>query len=131
MGVDISHLVLEALGDTNDQVVDKGSDGAEGSDIFPCAVVKLNVDDVLRWVGEGDSKMAKVLCEFACCRSFVSCAAPIDAILGARVQCAPLGPSTVTILVLMWTLTPSGTVSDSWECMYFILGELWEEMRVD
>jgi hypothetical protein len=67
MGIDVSHLVLVALGDANNQVVDEGSDCAEGSDIFPCAVVKLDVDDVLGWVGEGDSKMAKVFCEFAYC----------------------------------------------------------------
>ena len=28
MGVDVAHLVLVALGDTNDQVVDDGSDGS-------------------------------------------------------------------------------------------------------
>lgn len=34
MGIDVSHLVLEALGDTDDQVVDERSDGSESGDIL-------------------------------------------------------------------------------------------------
>lgn len=41
MGVDVTHLVLEALGDTDDHVVDEGADGAEGGDVLPVAVVHL------------------------------------------------------------------------------------------
>lgn len=52
MGVDVTHLVLVALGDADDHVVDKGADSAESSDILAVAVVELDVDDVLFRVGE-------------------------------------------------------------------------------
>lgn len=65
MGVDVSHLVLEALRDTDDQVVDVGSDGSEGSDVLARAVVDLDADDILLWLGEVDSQMAQVLGELA------------------------------------------------------------------
>ena len=54
MGVDVSHLVLVALGDADDEVVDQSSNCAESGDIFPCAVVEFDVDNVLGWVGEGN-----------------------------------------------------------------------------
>ena len=72
MGVDVSHLVLEALGDADNQVVDQRSDCAEGSDILACTVVKLNVDDILLGVGEVDCYMAEVFAELAL--SLVRCA---------------------------------------------------------
>lgn len=65
MCVDVAHLVLVALGDTDDHVVDDGADGAEGSDILARAVVELDVDLVLCWVGEGDRKVTEVLGELA------------------------------------------------------------------
>jgi hypothetical protein len=65
MGVNVSHLVLEALCDTDNQVVDESSDCAEGSNILAGAVVKLDVDDILLWVGEVDCEMAEVLGELA------------------------------------------------------------------
>jgi hypothetical protein len=68
MGVDVAHLVLVALGNTNDEVVDQGSDCSEGSDILSCAVVELDVDDAGGGMRERDGKMAQVLCEFACHR---------------------------------------------------------------
>lgn len=52
MGVDVAHLVLEALGNTDDQVVDKGADGSQGSDVLARAMVQLDVDDVLLRVRE-------------------------------------------------------------------------------
>jgi len=39
MCVDVSHLVLEALGNTNDQVVNESSDCAESSDVLAGTVV--------------------------------------------------------------------------------------------
>ena len=57
MCVDVSHLVLETLGDSNDQVVDESSDCAEGSDVLAGTVVKLDVDDILLWVREVDGQM--------------------------------------------------------------------------
>jgi hypothetical protein len=65
MCVDVSHLVLEALGDTNDQVVDEGSDSSEGSNVLSRAVVEFDVDDILLWVGEVDSQVVQVLRELA------------------------------------------------------------------
>lgn len=66
MGVDVSHLVLEALGDTDDQVVDEGADGAQGGDVLPAAMVDLNGDDVLLGDGEVDGQVVQVLDELAC-----------------------------------------------------------------
>lgn len=54
MCIDISHLVLVSLGHADDEIVDEGPHCAEGCDIFPGAVVQLDVDDVLLWVREGD-----------------------------------------------------------------------------
>jgi hypothetical protein len=65
MGIDVSHLVLEALRDADNQVVDQGSDSAESSDVLAGAMVKLNVDDVLLGVREVDGEMAEVLAELA------------------------------------------------------------------
>jgi hypothetical protein len=65
MGIDVSHLVLEALGDTGDQVLDDGSDGAEGGNIFTVAVVDLDGDGVLLGVTEVDSQVTEVLGELA------------------------------------------------------------------
>lgn len=66
MGVDVSHLVLEALGDTDNQVVDEGSDCAESGDVLSGTVVQLNVDDILLWVREVHSQVVEVLGELAC-----------------------------------------------------------------
>jgi hypothetical protein len=54
MGIDVSHLILEALRDADNQVVDQGSDCAESSDVLAGAMVQLDVDDVLLWVREVD-----------------------------------------------------------------------------
>jgi hypothetical protein len=52
MGIDVSQLVLVSLGHANDQVVDESSDSSQGRNIFPCAVVELDVDDIFGRVGE-------------------------------------------------------------------------------
>lgn len=65
MGVDVAHLVLVALGHTNDHVVDDGADGAQGSDALPGAMVQLNRDDVLLGLVEVDRQVAQVLVELA------------------------------------------------------------------
>jgi hypothetical protein len=65
MGVDVAHLVLVALGDTDDQVVDEGADGAEGSDALARAVVELDLDEVLLGVREADSQVTEGLGESA------------------------------------------------------------------
>lgn len=61
MCVDVSHLVFEALSDTNDQIVDEGSDCAESCNVLSCAVVKLDLDNVLARAGEVDSQVGEVL----------------------------------------------------------------------
>jgi hypothetical protein len=65
MGVHVSHLVLVALGDTNDQVVDEGSDGSEGSDVLSGAVVEFDVNNILLGAREVDCQVAEVLDELA------------------------------------------------------------------
>jgi hypothetical protein len=65
VSVDVAHLVEETTGDTDNQVVDKGSDGTEGSDTLSNTVVQLDGDEVLLWATETDGNMGKVLCELA------------------------------------------------------------------
>lgn len=65
MGVDVSHLVLETLGDTDDQVVDKSSDSAEGGDILADAVVDVDGDGVGLGLGEADGDVGQVLDQLA------------------------------------------------------------------
>ena len=65
MGIDVSHLVLEALCHTDDQVVDQRSDGAESGDILASAVVQFDINDVLLGVREVNCQMAEVLGELA------------------------------------------------------------------
>ena len=52
MCIDIAHLVLEAPGHSDDKVVDDGFNGPQRCHVLACAMVQLNVDDVLRRVGE-------------------------------------------------------------------------------
>lgn len=66
MGVDVAHLVLEAAGDTDDQVVEDGSHGAEGSDGLAVTVVDLDLDDIRLGLLEGDGQMGQILHELAC-----------------------------------------------------------------
>lgn len=65
MCIDVSHLVLVALGDTNDQVVDESADRSESGDVLSGTVVQFDVDDLLLWVREVDSEMLKVLHKLA------------------------------------------------------------------
>ncbi len=65
MGVDVSHLVLEAARDADDQVVDECTDGAEGGYILARPVVQLDADDVLLGLGKGHGDVAKVFREFS------------------------------------------------------------------
>ena len=100
MCIHISHLVLEALRDTNDQVVDECSDGSESSDILSGTVVQFDVDYILLGVREVDCQMAEVLRELAC--SFVRLP---SLYLSSRDLQIPRGPSTVTSRDLIVTLT--------------------------
>lgn len=66
MCVDVTHLVFEALGDTDNQVVNQSSDCAKSGDILAGTVMKLDLDNILLWVGEVDCEMAQVLYELSC-----------------------------------------------------------------
>lgn len=66
VSVDVAHLVLEALGDTDDQIVDDGADGTESSDTLADTVVHLNRDDVLLGATESDGNVGEVLDKLAC-----------------------------------------------------------------
>jgi hypothetical protein len=119
MGVDVAHLVLEALGHADDHVVDQRADGAEGGDVLARAVVELDVDDVLLWVREVDGQMAEVLDELACALLDSWFRAGACASRGSSSSCGlcveqgalPLAPSTVTNLDLMVTLTVGEAMS--------------------
>jgi len=65
MGVDVSHLVLEALRNADDQIVDECSDRSEGSDALARAVVEFDINDVFGGVREGDGEMSEVFGEFS------------------------------------------------------------------
>jgi hypothetical protein len=65
MGVDVTHLVLEALGDTNDHVVDERAHGAESSDVLAGTVMHLDLDGGGIRLLEGDGQVTKVLLEGA------------------------------------------------------------------
>lgn len=65
MGIDVAHLVLEALGDTNDEVVDDGADGTESGNVLADAVVDLDADNVLLGGREVNGDVAQVLGELA------------------------------------------------------------------
>lgn len=66
MGVDVTHLVLEAASDTDDKVVENGADGTEGGDVLAGTVVQLDRDGLLVGAAEGDCEMGEILHEFAC-----------------------------------------------------------------
>jgi hypothetical protein len=63
MGVDVTHLVLEALGDTNDHVVDERAHGTESGDVLAGTVVHLDLDGRGIRLLEGDGQVTKVLLE--------------------------------------------------------------------
>lgn len=65
MSIDVSHLVEETTGDTDDQIVDDGADGTEGSNSLPDTVVQLDGDDVLLWATKCDGNVRKILCELS------------------------------------------------------------------
>lgn len=112
MGVNITHLVLEALGDTDDQVVNDGPDSTEGSDTLAGTVVHLDRDNILLRAAEGNGDVREVLNELAWSED-VSVANPkcqsslssedsfvllcLSCIRQWGIGCIPRGPSTVTV----------------------------------
>lgn len=65
MGVDVSHLVLEAFRNAGDQVINECSDRSEGSDALARTVVEFDINDVFGGVREGDGEMSEVFGEFS------------------------------------------------------------------
>jgi hypothetical protein len=142
VGIDVSHFVLVALGDADDQIFDDGFDGAERCHILAAAVVDLDRDDVFAGQGEADGEVREVFCQFAYGleRKGILASSEICQVAGRykvlgkfsafvgsnresdcagafkdRIKCLPRGPSTVTRRDRMWILTFSGISSCSWE----------------
>lgn len=65
VGVDVTHLVEEALGDANDHVVDDRADGPQGGDRLAPAMVQLDRDDALLRAAEGHVDVRQVLGKLA------------------------------------------------------------------
>lgn len=65
MGIDISHLILEALRNADNQVVDEGFDGSQRCNILAGTMMQFDIDDVFRRMGEADRKMSQVLRKLA------------------------------------------------------------------
>lgn len=65
MGVDVSHLVLETPSNANNQVVDDGFHGSKCSDVLARTMMQLDIDKVLRRMGEAHREMGHVLDKFA------------------------------------------------------------------
>lgn len=65
MSVDVTHLVLEATGNADHQVVNDGADGTEGSNTLAGTVVQLDGDNVLLGAAEGDGNVGEILDELA------------------------------------------------------------------
>jgi hypothetical protein len=54
MGVDVSHFVLESSCDTDDQIIDESLDRPKSSHVLACAMMKFDIHDILRGMGEAD-----------------------------------------------------------------------------
>lgn len=65
MSVDVSHLVLVALGDANNHVVDDGTDSTERGDGLARSMVQLDVDEIFPRVVEVHGQMTQVLDQFS------------------------------------------------------------------
>lgn len=65
MSIDVTHLVQETAGDTDDQVVDEGADSSESGNALASTVVQLDRDGVLVGATEAHRDVGKVLGEFA------------------------------------------------------------------
>jgi hypothetical protein len=126
MGVDVAHLIFVSSCYAGDEVLDDGLDGAEGSDILARAVVDLDLYNIFAFgvLGEGecDGDVGEVFCEFSCGNGVLDSGRRQGE--GGEGDGLPRGPSTVTMRLRMWILTPSGMTSCSWEKIYFILSSI-------
>lgn len=65
MGVDISHFILEALRNADNQVVYDGFDSPECSNILAGTMMQFDTDEVFRRMGEANREMGQVLRKLA------------------------------------------------------------------
>lgn len=65
MGIDISHLVLESLGDTSDHIGDQRLDSSQSGSVFSVSVVYSDSDLFVRHFLEGNVDMSQVLVQGA------------------------------------------------------------------
>ena len=65
MGIYVTHLVLETLGDTSDHVVDDGANSADASNVLAVAVVDNKLELLLTIELDLHVKMTEVLGELA------------------------------------------------------------------
>lgn len=65
MGIDVSHLVLEALCHADNHVLDDRSDGSQRGNVLTVAMVDLDRDGVLLGVAKVDGQVTEVLGELA------------------------------------------------------------------
>lgn len=65
VSIDVAHLVQETAGNTDDQVVDEGTDSSESGNTLASTMVQLNGDGVLVRATEAHSDVGEVLREFA------------------------------------------------------------------
>jgi hypothetical protein len=65
VSINVAHLVQETAGDTDDQVVDEGTDSSESGNALASTVVQLDRDGVLVGATEAHSDVGEVLGEFA------------------------------------------------------------------
>jgi hypothetical protein len=54
MRVNVSHFVPKSTRNTDDQVVNQRFDGSESSHVLSCAMMELDIYDILRGMGEAD-----------------------------------------------------------------------------
>ena len=57
MGVDVSHLVFEASGNSNDKIVDDRLHSSEGCDVFSGAMMDFDGEDVFGGKFEANGKV--------------------------------------------------------------------------
>jgi hypothetical protein len=54
MRVNVSHFIPKSTRNTDDQVVDQRLDGSKSSHVLSCAMMELDIYNILRGMGEAD-----------------------------------------------------------------------------
>ena len=102
MRVHISHFVLKAPRNANDEVVYEGFDSPESRHVLACTMMQLDVDDIFGGIGKTHGKMGQIFGQFPWKQGVISRQSMSVCLMEMNI---PLGPSTVTILDLIWILT--------------------------